>query len=425
MIFALCCALLMDDVSVFPSGSMPRLKVPESWKRGWDTLHGQRPPLAVATRPDMSPLFNGLDRMVKEQVQQLDTLWLRISEIVGSPRGCPQHVADDLLERFRDIVAYMWAIDRIVSRLKKTITSQWEDPRFPEPAAAAVGDQELSAIVPQDLSVTGGIVSCRRIPIVPQDPSATGDTTELPLSRKAPHQCTGCAMHHRRPVADYVHVHHRKDGICATASFWGDNRSYLSFTKPSREISHPVISPVTLRKHAALFSAIQEGITTAFAKVLVPPPASLAHRPGVSETFRIIAVQRLPMERHLGRQFTEQPPWRGAGADLAFGHLACDHSHLETDSWVHVHLPAYGLCWTFDWEPEYRRPVSSRVGPGSVWERHNLRPQRELRLRTALERWIHNELNRFYIDWDLEESANAHPMDAGGENRLTRRRHSL
>lgn len=73
----------------------------------------------------------------------------------------------------------------------------------------------------------------------------------------------------------------------------------------------------------------------------------------------------------------------------------CARCCIDTRSWVHVHLPTYGLCWTFRWVRGSRRQLS-RLGTHPGVAQVDMSTEQTIQLRAALETRIRIRLWEFY-----------------------------
>lgn len=354
MVIALAAALTMRNVSVFPPRVKPSLRVGNFWKKEWDRRDRHRPSLAVTTEPDMSPLFDCLDRMVAEQVARLETLWARVSEVVYSETKCPQHVADDLLRLFQNTGFSVWDLDRAVSTFKKDIETFWE-PRQPTGNGPAT---------------TPTASASRPIRPTAQSLPSGGSSAE----------CEICCLHDQLPAEGFIHLHLPIDSICVSASYGNIDMAFLNYAVRPSTAQHTFVTsgePIYERWSHALST----GVRKAFEEVGVPPPPAFTDV-WISQNHE--QIEQSP---------DEQPMSHG---------WACKLCSIDVDLWVHVHLPAYGLCWTFNWEPGLPT-VTLRVGAGTAGSRFGrdsaglkLTPEQQKRLLTALERCISTELDKHY-----------------------------
>lgn len=354
MVLAVLCALAVDDGNVLPSPSKPILRVPSQWKGQWDRRHRLRETIDVETQPNMCSLFEGLNRMLEGHADRLDTLWHRISEIVEDAAGCPQFVADDLLGLFLRTTASVWSLDETVSEFEATVRQVWARTKSPP----------------------------EREPLL-----------------------NVCCMNDGLSAAGFVHLHYPKNGVCVSAAYRSDGTAFLcTIQLPDTGKPNNNDSAETRHELEALSRALNFGVQKAFNAVDVTPPPSIAVAEkellskGTSQDNRSSLEQssQLSLGENTDAATVQCLPRHNARvASSSHGQLS-DCLYPDSRSWVHVHLPSYGMCWAFDWDGFHPYFPQRRVGSVTGNAVVGLTPAHIVRLRTALERCISFELGIHY-----------------------------
>lgn len=283
----------------------------------------------------MRHLLEGLDRLLQGNLERLDRLWQQVSEVVKDDAGCPQTVANDLLALFRRVANVVWSLDSEVGQFRE---EAWRDWNF-----------SVGRFGPE-----GSVREGQRLPI-----------NRLQVDSKS------SCLRDVDLAEGFVHLHNPQDHVCYSAAYraalGGESVAFYHYGFPMEKA-----------RFVALSEALNAGVQKAFSKVEVTPPPSMALR----------------QDDGPGQVYHPPPSDPTAGRVSRRRVLEC--CHLDTETWVHVHLPVYGLCWTFDWNRARPSFPQMRVGTASVGAVVDLTVERKIRLRTALERWISDELRQHY-----------------------------
>lgn len=371
MVCAVFCALTMENVNVLSPHSKPTAKVRGQWLTRWHQRHFRREPLQIEAQPDMRPLLDGLNRLFPGHVQRLDALWQRVSEVIEDDEGCPQTVADDLLGLSRAVAESVWSLDDALSSFQSTIETFWSTSRVPVVILNLTGPiRESQSLLPGD-SRADGEVRCLR---------------DQPLT------------------AGFVHLHHPDDGACVSVVYRSDGTAFLgSVHRPNTSLSTGV-----RLKYESISQILDAGVQKAFKQVDITPPPSIGVQSealsgsGSSSNVQF-SLNHAPLPQQDEDQVLQHPSPYSSSVARLFPSQVCECRYLDSDCWVHVHLPAYGLCWTFDWNRRSRFFPRLRAGTASDdGTTDGLTPERKIRLRTALERCISHELYDYYSSLESE-----------------------
>lgn len=259
------------------------------------------------------------------------------------------------------------------------------------------------------------------------------------------HECELCRAHEKSTAAGFVHLHYPRDHDCVSAAYGDDGTTYLLYREDRATVTRlqqtgrPLAIPKKLyRKHKLLSQALDGALQDAFREAgLKPPPciavptaepptttdedsAAGAHCPAAGATEAQVAPHSTEEARDVQRagellEHVSIASDQASASQLAlsrkplgrypvFRGELCDRCCLDTGSWVHVHLPSYGLCWTFRWVRGLRRELS-RLGTDPGTAQTEITTEQAINLRKAVERNVRIRLESFYAEWDFAEMA--------------------
>lgn len=231
-----------------------------------------------------------------------------------------------------------------------------------------------------------------------------GDSDNIPrLSTArytgAPVECELCSWHERYPLKSFCHVHNVEFGDCFTFGPSTD-RPWLAYSEDSSRMAaratpdQPDTVPLDVkRRQNQLAIAVIDTIRRALGdfnerRPLQPSLPVLGQRP---------PAPRDPPQ--LSPRLDGAPMWTGR---------SCNHCSLNNDygSYVHIHMPERGLCWTFgergDRAVSIPGPLHFPLGTEETEEcRLKRRTWLEGRVRhtVMLFYWEQNHLARHRRDW--------------------------
>lgn len=208
----------------------------------------------------------------------------------------------------------------------------------------------------------------------------------------APVECELCFWHEQHALKSFCHIHNVEFGDCFTFGPSG-NRPWLDYSEDTASLAartaasqSPAVLLHVMRRQNVLAARVIESLRRALAdfresrappttrRVFGPRPPAPTSPPPPSR-FHPSGQGRLPM-------------WAGR---------ACDHCSLSDDygSYVHIHMPERGLCWTFG---ERGDRVVSLPGPSHYPLANGETDEDRLRLRTWLEYTTRHAVTLFYAE---------------------------